>query len=164
MPESIRAEALSYINILDLTQMKDVSELNLDTGLTAIYRQLENELAQLNPGCNGCGTCCNFSDFDHVLYASGVEIDFIVRHAHVPDFAVSDNMCPFLKDNHCSIREFRMLGCRVFYCNPHYQEVSHEVYEKYYRMIKELYNKHAIPWKYQPFLNQLKEAPRKRSS
>src|SRR4030066_639671 len=113
MPESIRAEALSYINILDFTQMKDVSELNLDAGLTAIYRQLENELAQLNPGCNGCGTCCNFSDFDHVLYASGVEIDFIVRHAHVPDFAVSDNMCPFLKDNHCSIREFRMLGCRV---------------------------------------------------
>ena len=139
--------------------MKDASELNLDAGLTAIYRQLENELAQLNPGCNGCGTCCSFGDFDHVLYASGIEIDFIVRHAHVPDFTVSDNICPFLKDNHCSIREFRTLGCRVFYCNPHYQEVSHEVYEKHYRMIKELYNKHAIPWKYQPFLNQLKEAP-----
>jgi len=137
--------------------MKERSEVNLYSELGRIYQRLEKELTQLNPGCNRCGTCCNFSTFDHVLYTSSIEVNFITRNVEVPNFNVSDNLCPFLKDNQCSIRDFRTLGCRVFYCNPHYKEVLYGVYEKYYQMIKELSMKYNIQWKYLPFLDQLAE-------
>ncbi len=134
---------------------------NLYLELGTIYQHLEKELMLLNPGCNRCGTCCNFKAFDHILYASSIEVDFIMRNVEVPDFKVSDNVCPFLKDNQCSIRDFRTLGCRVFYCNPHYKEVLHSLYEKYYQMIKDLSGKYNTQWKYLPFLNQLAESKSK---
>ena len=118
-----------------------VSEENLYSELAIVYQRLEKELAQLNPGCNRCGTCCNFGTFDHVLYTSSMEVAYITQYVEVPDFNVSDNVCPFLKDNQCSIRDFRTLGCRIFYCNPHYKEILCDLYEKYHCMIKELSKK-----------------------
>ncbi len=129
--------------------------VNLSAELAVIYQRLEEELAQLNPGCDQCGTCCNFGAYGHVLYASGAEINFIRDSVEIPDVKASDDVCPFLKNNQCSIRGFRVLGCRIFFCNPQYQEVSHTIYEKYLRMIKELHQTHNIPWDYQPFLNQI---------
>lgn len=123
--------------------------------LETIYQSLEKELTAINPGCKGCGTCCNFTAFDHVLYASSIEVDFIMQNVKVPDFDIANNICPFLKDNQCSIRDYRTLGCRVFYCNPHYKDISPEIYEKYYRMIKELSVRYNIEWRYLPFLEQI---------
>ena len=130
-------------------------DVNVYSELTILYQRLEEELMQINPGCNECGICCDFSKFDHVLYASSIEVNFITQHIKVPDFNVLDNICPFLKNNQCSIRNFRMLGCRVFYCNPHYQGISQDVYEKYHHRIKELSTKYNITWEYKSFLNQL---------
>lgn len=135
--------------------MEERLDVNLYSELGRIYQLLEKELTQLNPGCNQCGTCCDFSTFDHVLYASSIEINYITQNVEVPDFNLADNVCPFLKDNQCSIRDFRTLGCRVFYCNPQYREVLCDMYEKYYHMIKELSNKYNAQWSYLPFLNYL---------
>ena len=123
--------------------------------LAEIYRCLEEELIALNPGCKGCGTCCRFSVFDHVLYASNIEVDYVTSHREVSDFDIQDNVCPFLINNQCAIRDFRTLGCRVFYCNPRYKDTSQDIYEKYYRMIKDLSKKYTITWEYQPFLKHL---------
>ncbi len=137
--------------------MEDISWSNLHSELVTLYQDLEKELMQLNPGCDKCGACCNFRTFDHVLYASSVEVGFITQHVEVPDFDVTNNCCPFLKDNRCSIRTFRMLGCRIFHCNPAYQAISHDLYEKYHRMMKEISKKYKVQWKYLPFLTQLSE-------
>lgn len=134
---------------------------DLYSELGTIYQHLEKELTLVNPGCNRCGTCCNFTAFDHILYASNIEVDFIVRNVKVPDFNVSDNVCPFLKENQCSIRGFRTLGCRVFYCNPQYKEVLPALYEKYYQLIKDLSRKYNTQWEYLPFLDRLAEAKKK---
>ncbi len=130
-------------------------DVNVYSELMILYQRLEEKLIQLNPGCSGCGICCDFSKLDHVLYASSIEVNFITQHIKVPNFNILDNLCPFLKDNQCSIRNFRMLGCRVFYCDPYYQVVSQDVYEEYHRRIKELSIEYNIIWKYQPFLRQL---------
>ncbi|NUO09073.1 MAG: YkgJ family cysteine cluster protein [Candidatus Brocadia sp.] len=137
--------------------IEEQMKLNLYSELRRIYQMLEEELTQLNPGCNRCGACCNFSTFDHVLYASSVEVNLITSNVEVPVFNVSDNICPFLKENQCSIRTFRTLGCRVFYCNPNYKDVLYTIYENYYQMIKDLSRKYTIQWKYLPFLKQLAE-------
>ena len=144
-------------DVLVNTTTQKISGKNLYSELATLYQDLEKELTRLNPGCDTCGTCCNFSAFDHVLYASSIEVDYIAQHVEIPDFNISDNICPFLKDNQCCIRGFRTLGCRIFYCNPHYKEILHDMYEKYHCMIKELSKKYNYQWKYLPFLGQLAE-------
>ena len=69
---------------------------------------------------------------------------------------VTSDFCPFQKDNLCTAREHRPLGCRVFYCDPAYQETGNAITEKYLRKLKELAARHGLAWRYAPlhhFLN-----------
>jgi Fe-S-cluster containining protein len=131
--------------------------LKNNTDIKEIYTKLEAELASINPGCNACGTCCHFDEFGHVLYTSTIEIDYIRENVEIPDFDPDKNVCPFLVNNECSIRDHRALGCRVFFCNPNYKEVLQEIYEKYYTMIKYLADDNDVEWHYAPMLKMLKE-------
>ena len=45
--------------------------------IVEIYNELEAELASHDPGCNTCGTCCHFDEFNHVLYASTIETKYL---------------------------------------------------------------------------------------
>lgn len=128
-----------------------------NTDLIEIYKMLEEELARINPDCNACGTCCHFNEFDHVLYSSTIETNYILENVEVPPFSPDKNVCPFLIDNQCTIREHRTLGCRVFFCNPDYKEKSQNIYNKYYTMIKDLAVKNQIEWHYAPMMKLLKE-------
>ncbi len=128
---------------------------NMD--IIEIYKKLEAELASINPGCNSCGTCCHFDEFNHVLYASTIETNYIRENVEVPHFDSNKNVCPFLVNNECSIREHRALGCRVFFCNPQYKETLQEIYEKYYTMIKDLAIENEVEWHYAPMMKLLKE-------
>lgn len=129
--------------------------LKNNTELKEIYNKLEQELSRINPGCDACGTCCHFDEFDHVLYTSNIETDYIVNNVNVPHFDKKQNICPFLIENKCTIRDYRALGCRVFFCNPHYKETSQEIYNKYYNMIKKIAIKNQIDWQYAPMLELL---------
>lgn len=126
-------------------------------GIVEIYRKLEAELAGINPGCESCGSCCHFNTYDHVLYAATIETDYILNNVNVPRFDPDQNACPFLADNKCTIREHRTLGCRVFFCNPEYKEKSQTIYDKYYRMIKDLAEKDGVEWQYAPMMKLLQD-------
>jgi Fe-S-cluster containining protein len=128
----------------------------IEKELQGIYKELDDELAKVSPGCDACGECCNFDKFDHVLYATMIEVDYIKRNVLVPQKHPSKNICPFLADQKCTIRDHRTLGCRVFYCNPDYQKnQSQEIYNKYYRKIKDLAQTHGLEWRYAPMLELL---------
>ncbi len=126
-----------------------------------IYKKLEAELESINPGCNTCGTCCHFDEFGHVLYTSNIEIDYIRENVEIPAFDIDKNVCPFLVNYECSIREHRALGCRVFFCNPDHKETLQEIYEKYYTMIKELADDNEVEWHYAPMLKLLEKKQQK---
>jgi Fe-S-cluster containining protein len=128
-----------------------------NTDIKEIYKKLEAELASINPGCNACGTCCHFDEFGHVLYASTIETDYIRENVEVPSFDPDKNVCPFLTDNQCTIREHRALGCRVFFCDPQHKETLQGIYEKYYTMIKDLATDNEIEWHYAPMMKLLNE-------
>ncbi len=130
-------------------------ESNVD--IIEIYKKLEAELASINPGCNSCGTCCHFDEFGHVLYTSAIETDYIMENVEVPAFDPDKNVCPFLENYQCTIREHRALGCRVFFCDPQHKETLQEIYEKYYTMIKDLADENKAEWHYAPMLKLLKE-------
>ena len=127
----------------------------IELKLQGIYKELDEELAKISLGCDACGECCNFAKFDHVLYATMIEVDYIKRNVSVPQNHSNKNICPFLVDNKCGIRDYRTLGCRVFYCNPNYQNLSQEIYNKYYRKIKDLAQAHDLEWRYAPMLELL---------
>jgi Fe-S-cluster containining protein len=134
---------------------KNVLENNSE--IIEIYDKLDLELSKINPGCNACGICCHFNTYGHVLYTSNIEVNYILENVNVPPHDPNQNICPFLKDNVCTIRDFRMLGCRVFFCNPHYRVITQEVYiySKYYNMMKEVARKNQIEWHYAPMMKLL---------
>ena len=141
-----------YISIAQA--MNQHSENNPE--IVEIYNELEAELASINPGCNTCGTCCHFDEFNHVLYASTIETKYIQENIEVPPFDPDQGTCPFLIDDKCTIREHRALGCRVFFCNPDHKETLQDIYEKYYTMIKDMAVKNQTEWNYAPMMKLLK--------
>ncbi len=123
--------------------------------IVKIYSMLDKELQVHNPGCDTCGTCCNFDTFDHELYASTVEVNFISDNVKIPSCDPKQRVCPFLVNRKCTIRNYRTLGCRVFFCNPDYKNISYEIYNKYYEMLKKIAKKNKTEWLYAPLTTLL---------
>ena len=69
---------------------------------------------------------------------------------------VTSDFCPFQRGNLCTAREPRPLGCRVYYCDPNYQETANRISEVYLRRLKDLADAEGVAWHYAPlhhFLN-----------
>ena len=122
-----------------------------------LYKQVDREVDAAGPVCVASGKCCRFTEYGHVLYLSNLEADVLLAAAPTYDKPVSADFCPFQKENLCTAREPRPLGCRVYYCDPNYQETSREITEKYLLKLKQLAEANDIPWEYAPlhhFLNR----------
>src|SRR3954465_4752106 len=128
-----------------------------------LYQEVDRAVAAAGPVCVASGRCCRFKEFGHVLYLSNLEADILLRGAPPYDpGAVTPEFCPFQKGNLCTAREPRPLACRVYYCDPNYQDTMAGITEKYLRRLKGLADEHAVGWRYAPlhvFLRE-KEAER----
>ena len=102
------------------------------------------------------GRCCRFKEYGHVLYVSNLEADVLLAQAPPYETPVSPDFCPFQQDKLCTAREPRPLGCRVYYCDPNYQETGNAITEKYLSRLKALAAEAGCEWRYAPlhtFLN-----------
>jgi hypothetical protein len=127
-----------------------------------LYQQVDSEVAAAGPVCIASGKCCRFKEYGHVLFLSNLEADVLLSAAPSYETPVSADFCPFQKDNLCTAREPRPLGCRVYYCDPRYQETGNQITEKYLKRLKQLAEDNGIAWQYAPlhqFLNQRDEGP-----
>src|ERR1700730_12877185 len=121
-----------------------------------LYRDVDREVAAAGPVCVSSGRCCRFKEYGHVLYLSNLEAEVLLAAAPAYEQPVSPDFCPFQKDNLCTAREPRPLGCRIYYCDPNYQETGKRLSEEYLRRLKDLANEFGIEWRYAPlhtFLN-----------
>jgi hypothetical protein len=121
-----------------------------------MYREVDREVAAAGPVCVASGRCCRFKEYGHVLFLSNLEADVLLRGAPSYEGPVTPDFCPFQKGNLCTAREPRPLGCRVYYCDPKYQEIGVAISEKYLRRLKALADAAGVPWRYAPlhhFLN-----------
>jgi Fe-S-cluster containining protein len=126
-----------------------------------LYEEVDQTVAAAGPICVASGRCCRFKEYGHTLFISNLEAEVLLAQAPPYDQPVSADFCPFQKGNLCTAREPRPLGCRVYYCDPAYQETAAEITENYLRRLKELANKHGLEWRYAPlhdFLNHAKSA------
>jgi hypothetical protein len=122
-----------------------------------IYREADAEVAAAGPVCVASGRCCRFKEYGHVLFLSNLEADVLLEAAPPYEQPVSPDFCPFQKDKLCTAREPRPLGCRVYFCDPAYQDRCHEITEKYLAKLKAIAEEAAINWRYAPLHDFLAE-------
>lgn len=121
-----------------------------------LYQEVDREVAAAGPVCVASGRCCRFKEYGHVLFLSNLEADVLLAQAPPYEKPVTADFCPFQKDNLCTAREPRPLGCRIYYCDPNYQETGNRITEESLRRLKELALARGVEWRYAPlhtFLN-----------
>jgi hypothetical protein len=123
-----------------------------------LYGEADREVAAAGPVCVASGRCCRFKEYGHTLFLSNLEAEVLLHGAPPYERPVTPDFCPFQKGNLCTAREPRPLGCRVYYCDPNYQEEGRRISEEYVARLKRLAEAHGVPWLYAPlhhFLNNL---------
>jgi Fe-S-cluster containining protein len=133
----------------------DLSEPQTD--LRALYDQLDNEVAGLGPVCQLSGRCCRFQEYGHTLFVSSLEVQFLLGHAPEPERPLDQGQtCPWQDArNRCMARGARPLGCRVYFCDPAYQDSGEDLSERFIARLKQLTEKHDLPWNYAPLHRHL---------
>ena len=134
--------------------------LGLRASLQALYEDLAREIAQAQPICDLSGRCCRFSEWDHTLFLSGIEATILLADAP-PSVRPLDEgaTCPWQNERgHCTAREARPLGCRVYFCDPNYQETGQSLSEHYLKRLKRLADEYQLPWAYAPLHRHLQAA------
>lgn len=129
----------------------------LRRALEAIYEELNSEVAALGVTCWVRGVCCDFERADHRLYASSLELAYVLE-AHDGPLPFSGRLCPFWKEGQCTERERRPLGCRTYFCDERYRDRLEALYEKYYSRLKATAEKEGFDWSYGEFVEGLKDA------
>ena len=125
-----------------------------------MYEEVDRDVAAAGPVCVASGRCCRFKEYGHVLFVSNLEADVLLAAAPPYERPVSPDFCPFQKGNLCTAREPRPLGCRIYYCDPSYQETGNRLSEEYLRRLKRLADEHGVGWRYAP-LHHFLNAPEK---
>jgi hypothetical protein len=121
-----------------------------------LYEEVDREVAAAGPVCVASGRCCRFKEYGHTLFVSNLEAEVLLADAPTYEQPVSPDFCPFQHGNLCTARAPRPLGCRIYYCDPTYQETANAISEKYLRRLKELAAAQDMEWRYAPlhsFLN-----------
>jgi len=129
--------------------------MNLDAStfrepLLALYAELDAEIRRLGPKCDLSGRCCRFVEYGHTLFLSEPEAALLVSDAPPPSRLVDDGAtCPWQDDRgHCTAREARPIGCRVYFCDPNYETNAPGLSEAFIARLKTLVNDLALPWNY----------------
>ncbi|HLW67765.1 MAG TPA: hypothetical protein VKS79_20780 [Gemmataceae bacterium] len=123
----------------------------------ALYAEVDAAVAAAGPKCDASGRCCRFKEWGHVLYLSALEAEVLLAGAPPFGKPLSADFCPFQNENLCTAREPRPLGCRIYFCDPAYQETGNAIMENALRRLKQLATEFSRDWRYAPlhlFLNE----------
>lgn len=122
----------------------------LDQQVRAVYAEADRAVAEAGPVCQASGRCCRFKEYGHTLFVSNLEAEVLLSAAPAFEPPVSPDFCPFQKGNLCTAREPRPLACRVFFCDPAYQETGNRITEIGLGRLKALADQHGLEWRYAP--------------
>jgi hypothetical protein len=129
----------------------------LHSRICHLYAEVDAAVASAGPVCVASGRCCRFKEYGHVLFVSNLEAEFLLAQAPSFERPVSRDFCPFQDGNLCTAREPRPLGCRIYYCDPAYQETGNRISEDALRQLKEIARQEGIDWRYAPLYTFLNE-------
>jgi Fe-S-cluster containining protein len=126
----------------------------------AVYAAVDAAVAAAGPRCDASGRCCRFDEYGHSLFLSRFEAELLLESA--PPYAkpVGRDRCPFQVENLCTARDARPLGCRIYFCDPTYQETAHRITEGALAALKRLADEAGTGWLYAPLHAFLNDADR----
>lgn len=128
--------------------------------LRGLYDALDAEVAQFGPICRLSGRCCRFEEYGHTLFVSAPEVALLLADAPPPVRPLDDGAtCPWQDAHgHCTARDARPLGCRVYYCDPTFENRAAELSETFIARLKRLADAQNLPWNYAPLHRHLQQA------
>ena len=121
-----------------------------------VYAGADRAVAAAGPRCDASGRCCRFKEYGHTLFISHFEAELLLEAAPPYEQPVSADGCPFQVHGLCTARESRPLGCRIYFCDPAYQEAGNRITEEALAALKRIADAHDAGWHYAPlhvFLN-----------
>jgi Fe-S-cluster containining protein len=128
--------------------------------LRVVYDALDAEVGKFGPKCAVSGRCCRFDEYGHTLFVSAPEFTILLADAPAPTRALDAGAtCPWQDDRgRCTARDARPLGCRVYFCDPAYQQHLPEVGEAAIAHLKRVVADLDLPWDYAPLHRHLQRA------
>jgi Fe-S-cluster containining protein len=122
-----------------------------------IYAEVNAAIALASPRCDASGRCCRFAEYKHTLFLSHFEAEILLDTAPAFSKPASSATCPFQVNNLCTARDERPLGCRIYFCDPAFQEQQSTITEVALKKLKQLADEFGTGWRYAPlhvFLNE----------
>src|SRR5688500_6241139 len=122
-----------------------------------VYAATDAAVAAASPRCDASGRCCRFTEYGHTLFLSHFEAELLLDTAPPYSKPVTRDGCPFQMDNLCTARDERPLGCRIYFCDPAYEETGNRITEAALATLKRLADEFDAGWRYAPlhvFLNE----------
>lgn len=142
------------MSVSDILALSSEEKEALFEQLKIIYAELEEELDQRERPCTACGKCCHFTQAEHRLYASSLELAYLWdRHPHQE--AIKEDRCPYQVEGQCSVRHERLIGCRTYYRlhQDDDRQAAEAAYEKALDKIKSILRKNNIDWEYRDLMS-----------
>jgi Fe-S-cluster containining protein len=136
----------------------------VDAALRNLWADLEARVQAHGALCAASGRCCRFDRYGHRLYATGLEIAWLLAHLPPgqqtawPARLTPRGDCPFQNRLRCAVHPNRALGCRIFFCRPDTQDWQHEVYEEFLAALRRLHERFDLPYRYLEWRAGLAEA------
>ncbi len=116
-----------------------------------IYKEIESSLRtspDLAGKCNCCGKCCDFKSFDHLLYVTPPEIEYLALHIGAENIKpMTEGICPYNEKGKCTVYDYRFSGCRIFCCQGD-KEFQSQLTESTLTDLKQLCLKFEMPYSY----------------
>lgn len=64
----------------------------IDAAIRALYRDIDQAVAERQPVCNASGRCCKFEAYGHRLYVTGLEIAWFIVGARSEELGVRSDL------------------------------------------------------------------------
>ncbi len=125
-----------------------------------VYAAVDAAVAAAGPRCDASGRCCRFAEHGHTLFLSQFEAELLLETAPPYATPVGRDRCPFQVGNLCTARAERPLGCRIYFCDPAYQETGSRITEEAVARLKRIADEFGTGWRYAPLHTVLNEADR----
>ena len=116
-----------------------------------IYNWLDTEIKNnknLSGDCIGCGKCCDFEKFGHLLFVTTPELVFLRENLGLQKIKKMEKaICPYRKNGKCTIYPFRFAGCRIFFCKGD-KDFQSRLSESTIKKFKALCAEYNVPYIY----------------
>ncbi len=124
--------------------------------MQTLYRGIDERIGQVQSACQNCRQCCDFAQSGLNLFVTNLELDFFRFHVKsIPQ--ITAGRCPYLDpDCGCTVRAFRPLGCRTFFCKPPPGYDQQIIYEDALKKIKCFIRENDLSYAYVEWLDALR--------